>query len=405
MPFRVLLVCPKPPFPPIDGGTRAVAELATGLAGQGHSVHVLAMATRKHPDLGGTPPAGVVQEAMAVDTRPGSLTALESLVSDLPLSVSRLVSPAFARRLQHLLADPTADIVQFEGLKVAPYQPLARGAAARVVFRAHNVEADLWRQRAAASRWPLSAWLTTQAERVARLETDAWRTAHAVAAISPAVANACSAVTAAPVIDLPVGFAVPHLPPPISTPVRLFHLGAMDWEPTADGVAWFLAEAWPRVLARHPQAVLHLAGRHITRFAEGRSARNVVCDGEVEDADAYVRGGGVLVAPIRSGSGLRVKVVEAMAQGRAVITTAAGADGLGCVPGEHLLIGDDAHDMAEQVLRCLTEPGLVGALGAAAHRLAAARFERGVVTTKLVDLYASLMATARPETHAVHASV
>ncbi|MGE0451385.1 MAG: glycosyltransferase [Vicinamibacterales bacterium] len=401
MPFRVLVVCSKPPFPSVDGGTRAIAELVAGLAGQGHAVHVLALATRKHPDLRGVPPAGVVQETIAVDDA-RALSGLSSLWpsrahpgSELPFSVARFLSPRFARRLGQLLEEEAPDVVQFEGLHVAPYQRLAHDAGARVVVRAHNVDADLWRQRARTSRWPLSSWLGMQAERVERLEVGYWRSAHAVAAISPAVARACSAATAAPVIDLPVGLAVPPQPPPITDPSRLFHIGAMDWAPTADGITWFLADVWPRILAKQPSAVFHLAGRRVAQFAAGHRAPNVVWDGEVADADAYVRGGGVLIAPVRTGSGVRVKIIEAMAQGRAIVTTSAGAEGLDCVSDQHLLVADDAAGLAEQVLRCLASPALVRGLGAAAHRLAATRFDRDVLTTRLVRLYVSLVSASQ----------
>jgi hypothetical protein len=398
MSFRVLLVCSKPPFPFVDGGTRAMAELAAGLAAHGHAVHILAMATRKHPDLRGTTPAGVVQETILIDSHVAQV-ALQNISSSLPLSVARCSSQAFANRLAQLLAGQGMDIVQFEGLHVAPYQRLALTTRTRVVYRAHNIEAALWRQKAASAHWPLSVWLTSQAGRVARLEADSCRSAHAVAAISPAVARACAAMTTAPVIELPVSFCVPVTPPPITDPTRLFHLGAMDWGPTADGLSWFLAEAWPRVLAQQPGAQLHLAGRGIAAFAAGRNIPNVSWDGEVDDADAYVRAGGVLVAPIRTGSGLRVKLPEAMAQGRAIVTTSIGAEALGGIHGQHILVADDPAGLAAHVVSCLTTPDLVHQLGAAAHQLAAARFGRDVVTQDLERLYASIsahVATADP---------
>lgn len=389
--LRILLLCPKPPFPPVDGGTRAVWELAVGLAEAGHAVHALSVATAAHPDRSPRrdPVAGLTLESVAVDTRLGLAAGLANLASPLPYAVARFVSRTFEDRLKALLAEAW-DVVQLEGLPVAPYLPLALQSGARVVFRAHNVEEELWRQRAAGARWPLSAWLQSQAARVGRLEQDCWRRCQAVAAISPAVARACRAVARGPVLELPVGFRVPDAVPPVAEPARLFHLGAMDWGPTADGVAWFLARAWPAVLARHPQAQLHLAGRGVARFAAAHPAPRVVVDGEVEDAGAYVRLGGILVAPVRSGSGLRVKVAEAMVEGRAVVATSLGSEGLGVEDGRELLLADDAGAFAAQVVRCLDEPALVRRLGAAAHAFAAAHFERGRLAARLGGLYDAL---------------
>lgn len=389
--MRILLLCPKPPFPPVDGGTRAVWELAAGLAEAGHAVHALSLATSQHPDRSAPagPAPGVALESVAIDTRLGLAGAVANLASPLPYNVSRHVSLEFDRRLRLRLADGW-DVVQVEGLPVAPYQPVVLRSGIPVVFRAHNVEEDLWRQRAAGARGPLALWLAAQARRVGRLERECWRSAHAVAAISPGVAAACRAVAQGPVLDLPVGFRVPETAPPIGEPARLFHLGAMDWGPTADGVAWFLSHAWPEVLARRPLARLHLAGRGVARFAAAHPAPNVVVDGEVEDAGAYVRAGAILVAPVRSGSGLRVKIAEAMAEGRAIVTTRLGAEALGVEDGRELLCADDAGAFAAHVVRCLEDIERVRRLGAAAHAFAAAHFDRRVLARRLGSLYDSL---------------
>ncbi len=389
--LRILLLCPKPPCPPVDGGTRAVWELAAGLAEEGHTVHALSVATAAHPDrsAGRSAITGLTLESVEVDTRLRPAAALANVAGTLPYAVARFVSREYERRLRAHLEQPW-DVVQVEGLPVAPYQRLALQAGARVVFRAHNVEEELWRQRAEGAQGLVSAWLAAQARRVGRLERACWRSAHAVAAISPGVAEACRAVARGPVLDLPVGFEVPEAAPPILEPAQLFHLGAMDWGPTAEGVSWFLAQAWPLVLRRHPQVRLHLAGRGVGAFAAAHVAPNVVVDGEVEDARAYVRQGAILVAPVRSGSGLRVKVVEALVEGRAVVTTRWGAEGLGAEDGRELLQADDPAEFAERIGRCLDEPALVRRLGTAAHAFAARHFDRRVLARRLSSLYDSL---------------
>jgi glycosyltransferase involved in cell wall biosynthesis len=389
---KVLLVSPKPPWPTVDGGTFAIARMAEGLAASGHRVRVLSAATSKHPG-GGVVPPGIASESVTVDTSVRPLRLLASLPSGAPYATARFASAAFESRLEALLREESWDVVQLEGLGTYPLAGrIRRLSAASLVVRAHNVEHALFRERASRSKNPAAAaFLGLEARRVERLETETWRLAHGVAAISPEVAATCAEVVSAPVALVPVGVEVPDAPPPAGDPGSIVHLAAMDWWPNREGLAWFLAEAWPLVRRVRPQATLRLAGRGMSGFARQAAAVGVVVEGEVPDAAAFLRSGAILVVPLLSGSGVRVKVVEAMAQGRAVVATPRAIEGLGeVVPGEHLLVGDGAAGLAAALVRALDDPSLVAGLGKAGWRLAAERFSAPAVARLATSLYHSL---------------
>lgn len=369
-----------------------MARMAEGLSGDGHEVRVLAAATPKHPG-GGPSPAGVTVESVPVDTSVRPLRLLASLLSRAPYATARFESAPLAARLDALLDAERWDVVQLEGLGVYPLAGRIRARSrARLVVRAHNVERALLEERASRSANPLAAaFLRLEARRVARLERETWGLAHGVAAIAPEVAAACAAAVRVPVATVPVGLAVPDAPPPPGDPTCALHLAAMDWWPNREGLDWFLAEAWPRVRRERPAARLRLAGRGLADFARGRSWPGVAVEGEVPDAAAFLRSSPVVVVPLLSGSGVRVKVVEAMALGRAVVATPRAAEGLGGVePGRHLLIGEGAEGLAAALLRALDDPALAARTGTEAWRFARESFAAPAVARAAVSLYHSL---------------
>lgn len=369
-----------------------MACMAVGLRGAGHEVRVLAAATPKHPG-GGPPPAGVDVESVPVDTSVRPLRLLASLPSRTPYATARFTSAPLDARLDVLLAAERWDVVQLEGLGVYPLAARIRARSrAKLVVRAHNVEHALLAERASRAANPLAAaFLRLEARRVERLERETWGLAHGVAAIAPEVAAACAAAVRVPVAIVPVGLAVPDAPPPPGDASCALHLAAMDWWPNREGLDWLLAEAWPRVRRERPTARLKLAGRGMADFARGRSWPGVDVEGEVPDSTAFLRSAQVVVVPVLSGSGVRVKVIEAMALGRAVVATPRAVEGLGGIePGRHLLLGAGADGLAEALLRALGDPGLAARIGGEAWSFARGSFSAPAVARAAVSLYDSL---------------
>lgn len=390
---RILLLGHKPPLPPRDGGSLAQWQMALGLAEAGHEVQVLALATPRHPDPAPGPRevAGVRLESARVETRLGPRTLARALAGT-PLQLARFVDPAFGRRLTELLCGPPFDVVQVEGLPPAPWLPLVRARhRGPVVLRAHNLEQALLRDRAAACR---GTWrrlgLRLAAAQLARFERRAFRDCDGVLAISAAVAEAARAAGARRVAEVGVGADVPEACPPLPRPLTAFHLGALDWEPNRAGLRELVGQVWPRVRAALPSARLHLAGSSPPAgLAAELAGPGVVFDGPVAEAGAFVRAHGVLAVPVRVSSGLRVKIVEALALGRPVVSTPAGAEGLERerdVP----IVAADAPAFAAALVSLLGDPGRAAQLGGAGWELARRLWSRPVLAARALAFYDAL---------------
>lgn len=396
--MKILLVASKPPYPPADGGAVATWQMALGLVENGHRVHALAMATAKHPDTtaeSAAPPEGLTVEYVPVDTRASLAGVLANLPSRLPYSAVRFDQPDFTARLHERVHRFAPDVVQFDTLPPASDVAAVRAAGpARVVLRPLDLERRLWAQRAAAARWPQRLWWAAQARRYAAFERACWQSADGLIALNPELHALCGSETGRPVLLLPPAVSVPPAPPAPGPAQAVFHIGAMDWWPNVDGVRWLLADVWPRVRAAEARAELYLAGRRLVALPEAQGLPGVQVDGEVQDASAYSLRHGVLVVPVRAGTGVRNKIIEALALARAVVSTPVGASGLGLEPERHLLVAEQAPDLAGALLRCVRDPQLVARLGQAGWEFALQNWSRGPLMRRAVRFFESL--GARP---------
>jgi glycosyltransferase involved in cell wall biosynthesis len=140
---------------------------------------------------------------------------------------------------------------------------------------------------------------------------------------------------------------------------RCFHIGSMEWEANKQSVQWFLRECWPRVMEKNPQAEFHLAGKGLVKDDYTYFGVGVFVHGEVESSEEFMMANGIAVVPLLSGSGIRMKILEAMLYGCPVVTTNIGMQGLSVTPGLELRVADSASSFADQVVTLMSDASLV----------------------------------------------
>lgn len=340
--MRILQLSPKPPYPPKDGGAIASLFFAKLWQKLGYEVRVLAMATPKHP-APSTPPSHFAQQTVYVDTSLSPAAALANLLfSDLPYHVERFYKPAYEKALAEVMQSYRPDLIQVESPYLTPY---VTAYDTPRVYRLHNVEHQIWQRLAQEKKGPLRWYLSRQARRIRNYEARVLSHYSGLLPISEKEATwAFQCGYEGPIEIIPFAIDVHdyQAPPLRKRDPHIGYIGGLDWLPNVSGLIWFLEKVWPPFVARHPKAQFFIAGRNCPPSLKRHARQNVHILGEVPDAKAFLYEQDIIVVPLFSGSGIRIKIIEAFAAGRAVISTSVGAESLICHPNINIYIADTA---------------------------------------------------------------
>jgi glycosyltransferase involved in cell wall biosynthesis len=391
--LRILIITSEAPYPPTSGGSIRVYGLVRGLASLGHSVHVLCFGSgQTHTALSAS---ATVQMVAPAGRSPWARLGTLLLTPQADIE-TRLWSAAFQQALVEVLRSERYDIIQFEGIEMGCYMGAARAAQPEtpIVFDTFNAEADL--QRAIASleqhrpgRLPQAAYSWVQYRRLRRYERELCHLASAVIAVSDEDAALLREYTPSrPPYVVPSGIFVDDYTADVRRLAlgerSLVFTGKMDYRPNADAVLWFMQSVLPRlsgtqlvIVGQKPTApVMRLAAQHgawITGF--------------VESVIPYLRGAAVYVAPLRMGSGTRLKILEALACGCAIVATSVAASGLNDALRAAMVIADDAEAFASAVDQLLRDSEQRQALQQQAPLAVRAHYDWSVILGRLVAVY------------------
>lgn len=400
--MRILQLCNKPPWPPNDGGSMAMLNLTRGLLASGHEVKVLCISTPKHPLDPETVPKELRErtemEGLFVDTSLNVVDAFNDLLTADNYNISRFFSPDMDIRLIRLLSERKFDVVQLESLFMTPYIPtLRRYTDARIVLRSHNLEYVIQERIAKGEKHILKKpYRRFLAKQLHDYELAVLDRVDGVAAISPADAehfkkhNKRTPVTSIPFGVDPADYPV-EAPRAGKVPV-FFHLGSMDWLPNEEGVRWLLREVWPKLVKQRTDARLDLAGNRMPRDLRGSKDNGVKCRGRVKDALEYMTKRDVMVVPLFSAGGMRVKIIEGMALGKAIISTPIGAEGIEHTEGKNILIARNAGEFVAHMQALLDDPGKAASIGRNARQLVEKKYSDQRIVRDITTFYERLLA-------------
>lgn len=399
--MNILLLCNKPPWPPLEGGPIAMNAMVKGLLNAGHKVKVLSVNTNKYNvqswDIPDDYQKSTGIELVYLDLSIKPLPAFFSLIKNESYHISRFISKDFESALTRILKSEKFDIIQFETLFTTPYILLIRSLSdAHLVLRAHNIEHLIWKRIAQGETNPLKKWYITKLARtLENYEKSVLNQLDGIVAITGKDAKYFRSIKPEiAVIDIPFGIDpkmnnIEHQIEPTHG-LKLFHLGSMNWMPNQEGIKWFLNEVWPDLHTKHPEITFSLAGRAMPQWLLKLKMPGVIVDGEVPDAQAYMAQHDAMIVPLFSGSGIRIKIIEGMLAGKTIITTPIGAEGINYVPGKELLIAKDASEFVRAVEFLLTQPDGYQEIGRNARELVMNEHNNTMLMEKLTNFYSSL---------------
>jgi len=395
--MKILILANKLPFPPRDGGSIATLNMLLGLHHAGMQVTCLAMNTSKHPFPVERIPAELQSTIrfMGVDCdtsiRPFHLV-INLLFSKKPYVAERFNIKTFRTALHALLEEESFDIIQLEGPYLFYYvDQIRKTSQACISLRAHNSEHLIWKRMALRESSPLKrGYLRNLARRLHAFEM---RVADQVDYLIPIsecdVAYFREQGTDTPMLTIPTGLNLEDYPfteqPSGST---LFFIGALDWMPNQEGLSWFLDQVFDPLAQQLPEIQFHVAGRNApVRFLKKLDHPNITFHGEVEDARSFMSSFRIMVAPVFSGSGIRIKILEAMALGRPVVTTSTGIEGIPAKNLRTVKVGDDPQNYNKLLLELIKDPKESARRAAEARELISREFDTFKLSKRLSQFY------------------
>ncbi len=406
--MKLLLLTPQSPFPPRQGTTLRNYYLLRHFAAS-CELHLFSCLS-PHDNHWPAPELSRLcarVEAFRQPHRPLKRRLRDSLLASRPDMALRLAHKKAHAKLQQILAEENYDLVQIEGIEMAPYgfQVLQSPAPAPpVVFDNHNAE-FLLQKRAALmdarnpNRWHAAGYSFLQWQKLVRYERAFCRAVAGIVAVSEPDRQALASLAPnQPTVNVPNGVEISRYlpqPPPSEDPPTLVFTGKMDYRPNVDAMIWFGKEVLPRV-RRATAARLLIAGMAPHPALDKlRVLPDVEITGAVDDIVPYIHRAAIYLAPMRVGGGTRFKVLEAMACARPVVSTSLGVEGIPVRNGEHLLIADQPHDFAEAVLSLLRDQAAGGqrsrALGKAARAFVEQNFSWDAILPRLDAFHAQLL--------------
>lgn len=322
-----------------------------------------------------------------------ALDYLRRLPSSAPYAVSKFASREVLGLVAGWDAARRFDVAVCDFLSASPNFP--RETKTPTVLFQHNVESALWRRQAGHAPDALRrAAYRVEAAKMLRYETAAVRRFRHVIAVSENDRRLMSEMTdPARITVVPTGvdtgrYSAGGAAGEIEAGGALVvFLGSMDWEPNIDGVEYFCREVWPRVLAEVPAARFRVVGRDPHPRVRRLASASVEVTGTVPSVVEHLRAADVVVVPLRVGGGTRLKIFEAMAAGKAVVSTTVGAEGLDVSHGEDILLEDTAEGFAGAVVSLLRDAERRARVGRAAAALAA-RYDWSVIARRFEEVLA-----------------
>ena len=397
--MRILQLCNKVPYPPIDGGAIATLNLSKGFASWGNSVTMLAINTKKHHcDLSKIPDEiNKIVKIIGVDldTKISPQEALKNLLfSKLPYIAERFLSKEYEAKLVELLQNEQFDVIQIEGLYLSLYIPIIRKHSNAVIaLRAHNVEHEIWKRTAAQEENQLKKfYLEILAKRIKRMKIKLMNSYDVLIPITARDGEVFRELgNIRPMHVSPAGTSLDHIKVDrtnIEFP-SIFHIGALDWSPNQEGLLWFFYDVWLKIHEKHPEMKFYLAGRNAPDWFIKKIPESVTYLGEIESAYDFMNSKAIMIVPLFSGSGMRIKIIEGMALGKTIITTSVGTEGIDSTKNQNILIANKTEDFISAINKVVSNFEFFEQIGKNAITFANENFNNKIISKSLLDFYSS----------------
>lgn len=391
--MKILQICHKSPFPPAEGGPIAMKAIRDGLVDAGNVVHTFTLSTPKFPVSDNVKKNTDNFSFAFIDNSIRVLPALKDLCLNKSYNISRFYDKKIANQIEKLIVENNFDTIIIESVFMMPYfDGIKKIFNKPIILRAHNIEHLIWKRLSEnTSNILKKIYLKILSRQLRKYEINSFKKVNAIASISDVDTNFILNILPDVRVET-ISFAIKIKEFEFQKKeftATFGHLGSMDWKPNLEGIAYFIDNVLPTVKEKIPHATFHIAGRNMPEKFKTDMSKGLIVHGEVESAEKFISSLDALVVPLYSGSGIRIKIVEAMSMGMPVITTVVGAEGLNVENGKDIFICNSDSEMIETILNCCNNSNILDSIPENAKKNIALHHSFENITKKLISLMKS----------------
>ncbi|MCB0380652.1 MAG: glycosyltransferase family 4 protein [Flavobacteriales bacterium] len=390
--MKILQICSKPPLPSIDGGCKATHNFTKGFLEENIEVKILTLNTKKHPFIKNQLPEDYIKktdiESIFVDTSVKIVPALINFCQSKSYNISRFYSNEFEELILNNLKRGDFDVVLFEGLYVSPYIGVVKkNSSAKLVYRAHNVEYEIWQRNAEKKKNIIKKiYFKILAKQLKQYEVAVFKNFDFIAAITERDKQEIQKyITHIPIEVFPFGIDLQDYSiKEVINENKVFYIGSMDWLPNLRGIEWFIKEVWSTIVKTNNKPFFVLAGKKMPLWLMELKHKNINVIGEVDNALEFISNNNIMVVPLFSGSGMRVKIIEAMALQKTVIGTAIAFEGISCENKKNVLVANNKDEFVRLLEDCFNDKGMVDLISKNARLLIEENYDNKQIVRELI---------------------
>jgi len=400
--LNILILTHRVPFPQNSGYPIVVCNTIRGLVNLGHEVSLVALNAKKNNHHENNEDdidllSKINYRAFDIDINVSVFDVAVNLFSKTSFNINRYYEPEFERLLIRELKNTAYDIIQFEGLLVSLYLSAVRkNSKAKLIYRAHNIENQIWERLSQQKSDPFKkSYLKMHAKRIKNYELLQLNNFDGIAVFTEQDKSTLLEYgTKIPIEILPLGINLEHYHPDFSKTdfPSLFFLGSLDWLPNREGIEWFLENFHKELTEGDLRVRFYVAGNDIPeRFDDYEVMGKIFIQGEVDDALEFLNSKSIMIVPLLSGGGMRVKIVEGMAMQKCIISTSLGAEGINYENNVNILIANNQDEFYEAIKICIADEAFCKYIGLNARKLTEEQHDVNKVTKNLVSFYETLI--------------
>ncbi len=405
--MNILQINSRVPFPPTSGGVIYTNIIAKGYLAANQNLTLFCLNTKKHFfDINQLPQhflKGVKAiHTSFVDTDIKPFDAIYNLLfSNQSYNITRFYSKKVEKDLVNLLKANVFDVVHLDTLYTTPYVACIRRFAprAKIVYVSQNVESVIWERLSVDKK--NATWLQKIKNRYFKLlakrlksdEKKVFEQVDGVCAITEIDSKLMEQLGCKkPMWVVPFGIFMTDAKPDFSLPQshQICFIASLDWLPNVEGLLWFLDNVWCLVKAQKPDLRCLVAGKSMPKNLKNKQIAGVEMVGEVADAQRFIQESGILIVPLLSGSGMRIKILEGMALGKAIVSTSVGAEGIGVQNHHDICVADTPEDFAKNLLELINDEGKCVEMGKNARQNVEKNYDFRLIVHQLLVFYSNI---------------